>query len=130
MGCTGSTNALPPTNGKSPLRMTNGDGSNEDLPSPVAFVVPLNDTDESLVKKHPPKRFQRLEEQQISPPVITHKMLQDKLAEAEQRRLQILNERIESAKTLIKPKYGNGNVKSANDLVVLNDTPRMIDVEG
>ncbi len=59
------------------------------LSKAVAFVVPLHDQDDSLIKKHPPKRFQRLEEQQTSPAVITHKMLQDKLAEAEQRRLQV-----------------------------------------
>lgn len=53
------------------------------------FVVPLNDEKDSLIKKHPPKRFQRLEEQPHSPPALTLKMLEDKLAEAEQRRLQV-----------------------------------------
>lgn len=58
--------------------------------SAIAFVVPLHDQEEgNLVKKHPPKRLLKLEEQQTSPPVLTHKMLQDKLAEAEQRRMQV-----------------------------------------
>ncbi|XP_065221424.1 uncharacterized protein LOC135846322 [Planococcus citri] len=127
MGCTGSTNALPP-DAKRPLlkNMVNGISSNGELPSPVAFVVPLNEEEDSLIKKHPPKRLQRLEEQQTTPPPLTHKMLQDKLAEAEQRRLQILNERIESAKVLMKPKCGNGNGKLVNGM---NGTPPLIDVE-
>lgn len=58
--------------------------------SAIAFVVPLHDQEEeNQVKKQPPKRLLQLEEQQTSPPVLTHKMLQDKLAEAEQRRMQV-----------------------------------------
>ncbi|KAI5700217.1 hypothetical protein M8J76_003878 [Diaphorina citri] len=90
MGCGGSTAVTPApdhfkANGKMPP-----------IPqSPVAFEVSLDDAD-SLVKKHPPKRLQRLEEQPTSP--ITHQTIVEKLAEAEARRLQILNQRILSAK--------------------------------
>ncbi|CAH0767651.1 unnamed protein product [Bemisia tabaci] len=72
----------------------------EDYPAPVAFEVPLEEGEESLVKKHPPKRLQRLEDQQS--PNITAKDIESKLAEAEQRRLQILNQRIQSAKAAVK----------------------------
>ncbi|GLG93201.1 Uncharacterized protein GBIM_00667 [Gryllus bimaculatus] len=59
----------------------------------MAFEVPVNE--ESLIRKHPPKRLQRLEDQQI---MLTHELLDEKQAEAEQRRLQILTQRIQSAK--------------------------------
>ena len=92
--------------------------------------MPLNGEEDSLIKKHPPKRFQRLDEQETSPPILTHEMLQNKLDEAGKRRLQVsgqrvevllvekdgrlirgwfrcflklIKERIESAKTLMKP---------------------------
>ncbi|XP_019878684.1 uncharacterized protein LOC109606583 [Aethina tumida] len=52
---------------------------------------------ESIIKKHPPKRFQKLEEQQTSPTVTLVK-LQEKLEEAEIRRQQILQQRVQSAK--------------------------------
>lgn len=45
-------------------------------------------TDDSIIKKHPPKRFQKLEEQQTSPSVSLEK-LQEKLDEAEIRRQQV-----------------------------------------
>lgn len=54
----------------------------------IAFSVPLTDDEESLVKKHPPKRLRMLEGQQ-SPP-LTREMLTEKLAEAEQRRQQVI----------------------------------------
>ncbi|RZC35126.1 uncharacterized protein BDFB_008844 [Asbolus verrucosus] len=53
--------------------------------------------EESIIKKHPPKRFQRLDEQQTSPTVTLVK-LQEKLDEAEIRRQQILQQRVQSAK--------------------------------
>lgn len=53
----------------------------------IAFSVPLTDDEESLVKKHPPKRLRKLEGEQ-SPP-LTREMLTEKLAEAEQRRQQV-----------------------------------------
>ncbi|KAK7604011.1 hypothetical protein V9T40_004284 [Parthenolecanium corni] len=124
MGCTGSTNALIPDESKRPLLMTNGVRSNQDLPSSIAFEVPIHDEDEgNLIKKHPPKRLLKLEEQQTSPPVLTHKMLQDKLAEAEQRRMQILHERKESAKILMRPKCANGNTKPIDEAVSASAVP-------
>lgn len=55
----------------------------------LAFEVPLHDPadEDSLIRKHPPRRLQRLEEQPVSPPTLQE--LQDKLAEAQQRRLQV-----------------------------------------
>lgn len=53
----------------------------------VAFSVPLTEDEDSVVKKHPPKRLRMLEEQN-SPP-LTHQMLLEKLADAEQRRQQV-----------------------------------------
>lgn len=44
--------------------------------------------EESIIKKHPPKRFQRLEEQQMSPKATLNK-LQEKLDEADIRRQQV-----------------------------------------
>ncbi|XP_018574480.1 uncharacterized protein LOC108913415 [Anoplophora glabripennis] len=60
----------------------------------IAFEEEGNE--ESIIKKHPPKRFQRLEEQPTSP--ITLDKLQEKLEEAEIRRQQILAQRVQSAK--------------------------------
>ncbi|CAG0915871.1 unnamed protein product [Notodromas monacha] len=61
---------------------------------PVAFEVPAN---ESIVKKHPPKRLAKLEDiqQNVS---ITHETIEEKQAEAERRRKEILNNRVQSAK--------------------------------
>lgn len=53
----------------------------------IAFSVPLTEEEESVVKKHPPKRLRMLEGQQ-SPP-LTHEMLLEKLADAENRRQQV-----------------------------------------
>ncbi|XP_014273310.1 uncharacterized protein [Halyomorpha halys] len=72
-------------------------------PKSLAFEVPLHDDEEdNVIKKHPPKRLQRLEDQQLPP--LTHEALDEKQAEAEQRRLQILNQRIQSAKARQKLK--------------------------
>ncbi|XP_017779113.1 PREDICTED: uncharacterized protein LOC108564549 [Nicrophorus vespilloides] len=57
------------------------------------------EADESIIKKHPPKRFQRLEEQQQEEtPNLSLAKLQEKLDEAEIRRQQILKQRVASAK--------------------------------
>ncbi|UYV74464.1 mig-6 [Cordylochernes scorpioides] len=66
------------------------------LPKPVAFEVTLDDQAESIVKKHPPKRIQqRLEDQT---PAVTAQELEEKLQRAEERRQEILQERIRSSK--------------------------------
>ncbi|XP_050523671.1 uncharacterized protein CCDC198-like [Daktulosphaira vitifoliae] len=97
MGCGGSAMLPMPIEEPKNLKL--------DIPSAVAFDVPLDEEEESLIKKHPPKRLKLMEGQQ-SPP-LTHEMLLDKLAEAEQRRLRILNQRIESAKTMMRPRYNS-----------------------
>ncbi|EEZ99041.1 uncharacterized protein LOC103315035 [Tribolium castaneum] len=64
----------------------------------LSFEIAFQDEgEESIIRKHPPKRFQRLEEQQTSPTTTLVK-LQEKLDEAEIRRQQILQQRVQSAK--------------------------------
>lgn len=58
----------------------------------IAFSVPLTEEEESLVKRHPPKRLRMLEGQK-SPP-LTNEALQEKMAEAEQRRQQVRRKKI------------------------------------
>ena len=53
---------------------------------PVAFEVPA--TNASIVKKHPPKRLMKLEDQQNVN--ITHETIEEKQAEAERRRKEVL----------------------------------------
>ncbi|XP_065157807.1 uncharacterized protein DDB_G0283697 isoform X2 [Atheta coriaria] len=53
---------------------------------------------ESIIQKHPPKRFQKLEEQEQTSPNLSLQRLQEKLDEAEKRRQQILQQRVTSAK--------------------------------
>lgn len=69
----------------------------------LAFEVPLHDPadEDSLIRKHPPRRLQRLEEQPVSPPTLQE--LQDKLAEAQQRRLQVTLSRLSDM--LVTPWY-------------------------
>jgi len=73
---------------------------------PLAFEVPIFDNPESLIKKHPPKRLQKLGEvdgpEDISN--LTHKELDERQKEAERRRRAILNQRVMSAKTRPRPK--------------------------
>ncbi|KAI4458657.1 hypothetical protein MML48_7g00015223 [Holotrichia oblita] len=65
----------------------------------LSFEIPADDDQggDSIIKKHPPKRFQKLEDQQTHPTLSLVK-LQEKLDEAEIRRQQILQQRIQSAK--------------------------------
>ncbi|XP_033229163.1 uncharacterized protein CCDC198-like [Belonocnema kinseyi] len=112
MGCGSSTDviknvslsehekALSPRNSvpnsrSSPLHENNN--SKTFLPQPLAFEVPINDEETSIIKKHPPMKFQRLEEQQMPEPEVTLKMLLKRQAEAEVRRQRILNMRVQSA---------------------------------
>ncbi|KRT81577.1 hypothetical protein AMK59_6139 [Oryctes borbonicus] len=68
------------------------------LVSGLSFEIPADDENaDSIIKKHPPKRFQKLEDQQTYPTLSLEK-LQEKLDEAEIRRQQILQQRIQSAK--------------------------------
>jgi hypothetical protein len=52
---------------------------------PLAFEVPA--TEESIIRKHPPRRFQRLEDQQM---ILSHELLDEKQEEARQRRFQVI----------------------------------------
>uniref|UniRef100_A0A182P9N6 Uncharacterized protein n=1 Tax=Anopheles epiroticus TaxID=199890 RepID=A0A182P9N6_9DIPT len=60
---------------------------------PEAFEIPLGDAEhpDSLIKKHPPRRLKRLEEQSSTTPSIED--LEEKLATAETRRQQFLANR-------------------------------------
>ncbi|VVC37671.1 Protein of unknown function DUF4619 [Cinara cedri] len=112
MGCGGSTMPMPPMPNEEPGDMK------MDRPSPIAFSVPLTEDEESLVKKHPPKRLRMMQEGPQSPP-LTHEMLLEKLAEADQRRQQILSQRIESAKTLMRPRYNSASkTNNADEAIV------------
>ncbi|XP_046670441.1 uncharacterized protein LOC124360665 [Homalodisca vitripennis] len=100
MGCGSSKSAvLPLTDDGAPPSSEHITISSR-TPQGLAFEVPLHE--DSLIKKHPPKRLQRLEEQQVSPPSLRD--LQDRLAEAEQRRQQILSQRVASARARQKLK--------------------------
>jgi hypothetical protein len=50
----------------------------------LAFEVPA--AEESIIRKHPPRRLQRLEDQQIT---LSHELLDEKQEEAKQRRFQV-----------------------------------------
>jgi hypothetical protein len=50
----------------------------------LAFEVPV--AGESIIRKHPPRRLQRLEDQQIT---LSHELLDEKQEEAKQRRFQV-----------------------------------------
>jgi len=75
------------------------------VPKPVAFDIPMDENEpaneqenssDSIVKKHPPKRLQRLEEQ--SKPVITAEDIEEKQRKAEERRLEIIEEKVTKAR--------------------------------
>ncbi|XP_059607680.1 uncharacterized protein LOC132255600 [Phlebotomus argentipes] len=85
MGCSSSQSSNVATE--------NGKEQPATYPPSTAFEIPLDDDDDgSLVKKHPPKRLRRLEENPSTPPSIEE--LQEKLANAELRRQQILQQRV------------------------------------
>uniref|UniRef100_A0A182M441 Uncharacterized protein n=1 Tax=Anopheles culicifacies TaxID=139723 RepID=A0A182M441_9DIPT len=87
MGC-GPSNAAVPVAGEGVSTI-----SKLVYPRPEAFEIPLGDTEnpDSLIKKHPPRRLKRLEEQSSSTPSIED--LEEKLATAESRRQQFLANR-------------------------------------
>ncbi|XP_024085495.1 uncharacterized protein LOC106665201 isoform X2 [Cimex lectularius] len=131
MGCAASKTAVIPIEGGKDLGNGHVDGNSEGASVPIAAAIPSIDDDikisaqttkglafevpitdeENLIKKHPPKRLQRLEDQQM--PNLTHRLLDEKQAEAEQRRQQILSQRIQSAKARQKVKrtfIGSGEI--------------------
>lgn len=82
----------------------------------TAFEIPLHDDDESedavgsLVRRHPPRRLLRLEEQQREVPVsqISLEELREKQEQAELRRRQFLEARAMSAKHKFMMRASNG----------------------
>ncbi|XP_068202129.1 chemotaxis regulatory protein ChePep isoform X2 [Palaemon carinicauda] len=65
----------------------------------VAFEVATPEEEgDSLIKRHPPKKFQRLEDQQQQASELTQELLEEKQVEAERRRQEILSQRVQSAK--------------------------------
>ncbi|GLV31825.1 hypothetical protein CBL_07585 [Carabus blaptoides fortunei] len=70
------------------------------VPPSMAFDVPLDHVpgSASIVKRHPPRRLQRLEEQQQQLVPLSLQELQEKQQDAEHRRLQFLQMRAQSAK--------------------------------
>ncbi|XP_044757533.1 uncharacterized protein LOC123315762 [Coccinella septempunctata] len=90
--------------------------------SGLAFDLAFeDDTEESIIKKHPPKRFQMVESQQGSP--VTLEKLQEKLEEAEMRRQQILSQRVQSAKqrnAIRKPTSESSVNEDENDSQIID----------
>merc|ERR1711962_485045 len=60
----------------------------------TAFEVPATNS-ESLVKRHPPLRFRKLEDQQVE---LSQEMINLKQAEAEKRRSAFMTQRAKSAR--------------------------------
>ncbi|CAH1286835.1 unnamed protein product [Chrysodeixis includens] len=116
MGCGSSTTAIPVTEetANGTTKASNGAGvnghhheDNDDLPTvvlpdtpakpkpPVAFEIPLEEFDSTKRPLTPPPHLQRL--LQPTQPEISLPDIEEKLAEAEQRRLSILQARAASA---------------------------------
>ncbi|KAK2185077.1 hypothetical protein NP493_246g01069 [Ridgeia piscesae] len=73
-----------------PQRQRASASTERSVPKAVVFDVPLEDTDETdIIRRHPPKRLQRLEPLERAPQV-TAEILEEKLRHAEQKRLQEL----------------------------------------
>ncbi|CAL8103346.1 unnamed protein product [Orchesella dallaii] len=66
--------------------------------TPVAFEVPAEE-DASLIKKHPPRRLRQLEERPTEATSVTQEALEEKVALANERRNQVLHQRVASART-------------------------------
>ncbi|XP_042243275.1 uncharacterized protein LOC121880195 isoform X3 [Homarus americanus] len=64
----------------------------------VAFEVGPADSSESIIRRHPPRKFQKLEELQQESSSLTQEKLEEKQATAERRRQEILTQRVQSAK--------------------------------
>ncbi|XP_058460127.1 uncharacterized protein LOC131435885 [Malaya genurostris] len=104
MGCGSSSSSAVPTDGDSESTTVKA------YPPPEAFEISLDDENsESIIKKHPPKRLKRLQEQISDPPSIED--LEEKLATAEMRRQQFLASRIQ--KTTI---YGRADIVENGNL--------------
>lgn len=56
---------------------------------PIAFEVPAEEGDASLIKKHPPRRLRQLEERPPDATTVTQEALEEKVALANERRNQV-----------------------------------------
>ncbi|XP_018025530.1 uncharacterized protein LOC108681067 isoform X2 [Hyalella azteca] len=92
---------------------------------PLAFeVAAVGEGGESLIKRHPPKKFQKLEEQQSSDTNITQELLEEKQAIAERRRKQILSQRVKSAKnTSARSEQARARVAESKEVDQNDDGP-------
>ncbi|PSN40917.1 hypothetical protein C0J52_12443 [Blattella germanica] len=94
VGIARRTSELPAIEGDDPpVEQLNEESVNSIKTQPLAFEVPV--AEESIIRKHPPKRFQRLEDQQTT---LSHELLDEKQEEAKQRRIMLLSQRVQSAK--------------------------------
>ncbi|XP_023722196.1 uncharacterized protein LOC111872472 isoform X2 [Cryptotermes secundus] len=82
------------------------------IPQSLAFEVPV--AQESIIRKHPPRRLQRLEDQQIT---LSHELLDEKQEEAKQRRFQILSQRVQSAKR-VRKRFLDNDENNENEYVI------------
>ncbi|XP_018320922.1 uncharacterized protein LOC108734036 [Agrilus planipennis] len=96
------TSSDPPLESEEPqtevlenITMNNVQETTNGLSFDIAFQE--DDKDDSIIKKHPPKRLQKFEEPPVANPVSLEQ-LKEKLDEAEERRQQILQQRMESAR--------------------------------
>lgn len=70
--------------------------------------------EESIIRKHPPRRLQRLEDQQL---MLSHELLDEKQEEARQRRFQILSQRVQSAKR-VRKRFLDSDENNQNEYVI------------
>lgn len=100
-----SSGPLPPVTGSSTTSGAAAVSNKDRLNSSVAFHIPITSQESEiidgatgLVQKYPPRRFQRLEDcqQQQQPNMQSYR---DKLAMVEQRRQQIISNRVQSARS-------------------------------
>ncbi|CAM1325424.1 Uncharacterised protein g8942 [Pycnogonum litorale] len=101
MGCGGSKATGDNAKGNhNPQLAVTSVSTPQPVPEPVSFEIPLNDNEESLVKKHPPLKFQRLQEQEKVQ--LTKEEIEAKAHEAEIRRNSHLQERVRSCRVNIE----------------------------
>ncbi|CAL4122526.1 unnamed protein product [Meganyctiphanes norvegica] len=86
----------------------------------VAFEVEVPVTDASIVKRHPPRKFQKLEDQQLGA-TLTQEKLEEKQAVAEKRRQEILTQRVQSAKQRMGRSAGRLRARPDTDEVEQDD---------
>jgi len=103
MGCGASNPSVVESDPKlDGTRMTSTAQGSRTIQAPVSFMVPAEENDansdetsNSIIKAHPPKRFKRLEDEML---MLTQEELQRRHNEAEQRRNAILELRVRSAR--------------------------------